>query len=90
MLLIDGCPLRLKFLNQDKTQHVWLCGRAQLSRIDFDSLRLKFPNVNFSSSVCDLGFILDRLYSLLLTMSIVYVALISTTYANSVSFVGLQ
>ena len=40
-------------LNQDKTQHIWRGSRAQfkkLSKIDSDSLRLRFTNVHFSSS----------------------------------------
>src|SRR6218665_1492874 len=51
-------------LNQDKTQHICLGTRAQLSKIDFDSLCFRFPNVNFSSSVHGLGFILDPALSL--------------------------
>jgi len=51
-------------LNQDKTQHIWLGSRAQLSKIDFDPLRLRFPNVHISSSVRDLGFIHDPVHSL--------------------------
>ena len=51
-------------LNQDKTQYIWLGGRTQLSKIDSDSLRLRFPNIHFSSSVRDLGFILDPVLSL--------------------------
>jgi hypothetical protein len=51
-------------LNQDKTQYIWLGTRAQLAKIDTDSLCLKFPNVHFSSSVRDLGFILDPVLSL--------------------------
>ena|SRR6218665_1160721 len=30
-------------LNQDKTQHIWLGNCAQLSEIDSDSFRLRFP-----------------------------------------------
>ena len=55
--------------NQDKTQHIWFGSRAQLSKIDFGSLRFRFPNVHFSTSVRDLGFILDP-SSLYLIMSI--------------------
>ena len=51
-------------LNQDKTQFIWLGGRAQLTKINVDSLRLKFPNVHFLTSVRDLGFILDPVLSL--------------------------
>ena len=51
-------------LNQDKTQCIWPGSRAQLTKIDADSLRLQFPNVHFSSSVRDLGFILDPVLSL--------------------------
>ena len=41
-------------LSQDKTQHIWLGSRAQLAKIDAKSLRLRFPNMHFSSSMCDL------------------------------------
>src|SRR5688572_22967713 len=51
-------------LNQDKTQYIWLGSRAQLAKINADSLRLRFPNMHFSSSVRDLGFILDPVLSL--------------------------
>ena len=57
-------PNRLR-LNQDKTQHIWLGTRAQLSKIDTDFLFLRFPNlIKISSSVLDLGFILDPALSL--------------------------
>ena len=46
-------------LNEDKTQYIWFGGRAQLSKIDSDSLRLRFPDIHFPSSVRDFGFILD-------------------------------
>ena len=46
-------------LNQDKTQYIGLGSRAQLTKDNADSLRLQFPNMHFSSSVRDLGFILD-------------------------------
>jgi len=51
-------------LNQDKTQYIWLGTRAQLAKIDAASLQLRFPNVHFSSSVRDLGFVLDPLLTL--------------------------
>jgi len=55
-------------LNQDKTHHIWLVSRAQLSKFDFDSLRLRYPNVHFSSSVRDLGFILDPVLTSILSI----------------------
>ena len=51
-------------LNQDKTRCIWLRSRAQLTKIDADYLHLQFPNVHFSYSVRDLGFILDPVLSL--------------------------
>src|ERR1043165_9167987 len=39
-------------LNPDKTQFIWLGGR-------FHSLHLRFPHIHFSSSVRDLGIVLD-------------------------------
>ena len=41
-----------------------LGSRAQLTKINAGSLRLQFPNMHFSSSVRDLGFILDPVLSL--------------------------
>jgi len=46
-------------LNPDKTQYIWLGGRLQLKKIDTCSLHLRFPLVQFSSSVRDLGITLD-------------------------------
>src|SRR5688572_13917248 len=51
-------------LNQDNTQYIWLGSHAQLTKIDADSFCLQFLNVHFSSSVRDLGFILDPVLSL--------------------------
>ena len=50
-------------LNPDKTQFIWLGGRLQLHKIDFPSLHLKFPLIQFSSSVRDLGITLDSTLS---------------------------
>ena len=46
-------------LNPDKTQFIWLGGRLQLDKIDTDSLHNRYPLIQFSSSVRDLGIILD-------------------------------
>jgi hypothetical protein len=51
-------------LNPDKTQYIWLGSRIQLARIDMDELSLRFPNVHFSATVRDLGFVLDPELSL--------------------------
>ena len=48
------------FLNSFPT-FMYSLTRAELSRINFDSLRFRFPNVHFSSSVRDLGCIIDPL-----------------------------
>src|SRR6218665_2917545 len=58
--------------------------RAQLSKIDSDSLQLRFHNVYFSSSIRDLGFILNLILSLSDRVNNVH-ARVSTTYANSVT-----
>ena len=46
-------------LNPDKTQFIWLGGRLQLNKIDTDSLHFRFPHIHFSSSVRDLGIVVD-------------------------------
>ena len=46
-------------LNPDETQFIWLGGRLQLGKIDTDSLHLRFPHILFSTSVRDLGVVLD-------------------------------
>ena len=51
-------------LNQDRSQHICLGSRAQHFMIDAHFLSSRFLNVNFSFSVCDLGFILDPVPSL--------------------------
>ena len=71
-------------MNQNKTQHIWLGSHAQISKIDFDSLCLGFPNVCFSPSVRDLGFILDPVLFLPALVSLVSPVLVSATYANFV------
>jgi hypothetical protein len=50
-------------LNSDKTQYIWLGGRAQLAKIDMELLRTLFPDVHFSPTVRDLGFTLDPVLS---------------------------
>src|SRR6218665_84291 len=67
---------------QNPTHLAWHSCPA--SKIYTDSLCHRFPNVHLSSSVCDLGFILDPA-CLYLIMSTVSLFLVSTTYANSVS-----
>jgi hypothetical protein len=47
-------------LNPTKTQLIWLGTPQQLSKIDLASLALKYPHFTFSTSVRDLGVILDQ------------------------------
>jgi len=51
-------------LNSDKTQFIWLGGRAQLAKIDMEFLRATFPDVHYTVSVRDLGITLDPVLSL--------------------------
>jgi len=50
-------------LNNTYLESFLFGSRAQLSKIDFDSLCFRFPNVHFSSAVRDLGFILNPVLS---------------------------
>src|SRR5688572_31441537 len=50
-------------LNSDKTQFIWLGGRAQLAKIDMEFLRTTFPDVHYSVSVRDLRVSLDPVLS---------------------------
>src|SRR6218665_897765 len=47
-------------LNPHKTQYIWLGTRQQLDKLDSESLSAEFPPFLFSSSVRDLGVILDH------------------------------
>ena len=47
-------------LNSLKTQFIWLGTRQQLAKIDLAALAHEFPLVTFSTSVRDLGVILDQ------------------------------
>jgi hypothetical protein len=49
---------RLK-LNPDKTQFIWIGGRAQLKKINFVELLRVFPDLTFQDTVVDLGITLD-------------------------------
>jgi hypothetical protein len=50
---------RLRF-NNAKTQYIWLGTQQQLSKLDLTSLANDFPHIVFSTSVRDLGIILDQ------------------------------
>ena len=50
---------RLK-LNPDKTQFIWIGNRFQLSRIDYQLISAKIPDVIFQRSVLDLGVTSDQ------------------------------
>src|SRR6218665_2295803 len=47
-------------LNPQKTQYIWLGPRQQLDKLDSESLSAEFPTFLFSTSVRDLGVILDQ------------------------------
>jgi len=47
-------------LNPHKTQYIWLGTRQQLDKLDSKSLSAEFPTFLFSTSVRDLGVILDQ------------------------------
>lgn len=47
-------------LNPLKTQFIWLGTRQQLAKLDLNSLSAEFPLISFSTSVRDLGVILDQ------------------------------
>src|SRR6218665_3594954 len=47
-------------LNPHKTQYIWLGPRQQLDKLDSESLSAEFPIFLFSTSVRDLGVILDQ------------------------------
>ena len=50
---------RLK-MNTDKTQLIWIGTRQQLSRVDINEIELQLDTASFSTSVSDLGVILDN------------------------------
>ena len=50
---------RLK-MNTDKTQLIWIGTRQQLSKVDINEIELQLDTVSFSTSVSDLGVILDN------------------------------
>ena len=54
---------RLK-LNQDKTQIIWIGTRQQLSKVNVTELTLSTAVVNFSSTVSDLGVLIDSQWSM--------------------------
>ena len=47
-------------LNPLKTQYIWLGTRQQLEKLDLESLSAEFPTFAFSTSVRNLGVILDQ------------------------------
>jgi hypothetical protein len=47
-------------LNPAKTQYIWLGTRQQLEKLDLESLSAEFPTFTFSTSVRNLGVILDQ------------------------------
>jgi len=47
-------------LNPLKTQFIWLGTRQQLAKLDLNLLAAEFPLISFSTSVRDLGVILDQ------------------------------
>src|SRR5688572_33272016 len=47
-------------LNPGKTQFIWVGTRGQLSKIDLSYLQHHFPGISFSTTVRDLGVILDQ------------------------------
>src|SRR6218665_975228 len=47
-------------LNPHKAQYIWLGTRQQLDKLDSESLSAEFPTFLFSTSVRDLGVILDQ------------------------------
>ena len=47
-------------LNPTKTQFIWLGTRQQLAKLDFNLLAVEFPLITFSTSVRNLGVILDQ------------------------------
>ena len=50
---------RLK-MNTDKTQLIWIGTRQQLSKVGINEIELRLDTVSFSTSVSDLGVILDN------------------------------
>src|SRR6218665_2290426 len=47
-------------LNPQKSQYIWFGTRQQLDKLDLGALFLEFPSFVFSTSVQDLGVILDQ------------------------------
>ena len=47
-------------MNTDKTQLIWIGTRQQLSKVDINEIELQLDTVSFSTSVSDLGVILDN------------------------------
>jgi len=47
-------------LNSLKTQYIWLGTRQQLDKLNLESLAAEFPSIKFSTSVRNLGVILDQ------------------------------
>ena len=47
-------------MNTDKTQLIWIGTRQQLSKVDINEIGLQLDTVSFSTSVSDLGVILDN------------------------------
>jgi hypothetical protein len=54
---------RLK-LNAEKTQVIWIGTRQQLAKVDIDQLHLMSANVTFSTTVSNLGVMIDRQLSM--------------------------
>jgi hypothetical protein len=59
-ILTDWLSSNRLRLNSSKTQYIWLGTRQQLAKLDLASLSNAFPHISFSSSVRDLGIILDQ------------------------------
>ena len=58
---IDGWMQSNRFkMNTDKTQLIWIRTRQQLSKVDINEIELRLDMVSFSTSVSDLGVILDN------------------------------
>ena len=50
---------RLK-MNTDKTQMIWIGTRHQLSKVGINEIKLQLDTASFSTSVSDLGVILNN------------------------------
>ena len=60
MCFWNGAFLKCIFHIYQKSQYIWLGTRQQLDKLDLAALSLEFPTFVFSTSVRDLGVILDQ------------------------------